>query len=327
MATPPSLPNAALADQLAEIARLYNLTNQSNDTYRAKTYEEAARRISQYPTPITSGAQARREIPRIGESLARDIDEFLTTGHISRLQNLQHSTVNQSQVLALFQSVYGIGPVKANQLYEQGFRTLEDLWFHEPDILTPAQRLAILYKEHLKLRIPRYEMDLIRHRLGEIFSAYNTNLQWVIAGSYRRGEPDSGDIDILIRGEPDISLADIVDRLKAAGIIAGDLAQGRAKYFGILRLPQYNAHRIDLQFIPPQNWAYGLLYFTGSAQFNILMRQRAEQLGLRLNEYGLYNAEGVSLPAQTEQDVFNSLGVRYLTPEERRRDLTALPLV
>jgi DNA polymerase/3'-5' exonuclease PolX len=324
MATSSTLPNVALAGQLAAIARLYQ---QSNDTYRARTYEEAARRISQYPTPITSGAQARREIPRVGESLQRDIDEYLTTGQIARLQNLQHNTADRSQVLRLFESIHGIGPVTANRFFDQGFRTLEDLWFAEPPVLTPAQRLAILYKEHLKLRIPRYEMDLIRQRLGEIVSAYNPNLQWVIAGSYRRGEPDSGDIDVLIRGDPGVSLADIVDRLKAAGIIAGDLAQGRAKYMGILRLPQYNAHRIDLQFIPPQNWPYGLLYFTGSAAFNILMRQRAEQLGLRLNEYGLYNNEGVSVPAQTEHDVFAALGVQYLPPEERRRDLTALPLV
>jgi DNA polymerase/3'-5' exonuclease PolX len=322
MAAPPNLPNTTLAEQLAEIARLYE---QSNETYRARTYEEAARRISQYPTPITSGAQARREIPRVGESLQRDIDEYLQTGRIARLHNLQQSTVDRSQVLQLFESIHGIGPVTANRLFDQGFRTLEDLWFAEPPVLTPAQRLAVIYKEHLKLRIPRYEMDLIRQRFGEIFSAYNPNLQWVIAGSYRRGEPDSGDIDILIREEPGISLADIVDRLKGAGIISGDLAQGRSKYLGILRLPQYNAHRLDLLIISPQNWPYALMYFTGSQTFNILMRQRAEQLGLRLNEYGLYNSEGVSLPAQTEEDIFRALGVQYLSPEERHRDLTALP--
>jgi DNA polymerase/3'-5' exonuclease PolX len=288
-------PNSALADALARIARIYE---QENDTYRARTYEEAARQIGSSPTPITSGAQARREFRRIGPSLEHDIDEFVQTGSIQRLRNLEQNTADRRQVIDLFESIYGIGPVKANQFYNEGFRTLEDLWFAEPSVLTSAQRLGIVYREHLKLRIPRYEMDLIRQRLGEILTAYDPNLQWVIVGSYRRGEAESGDVDVLIEQAPGISLEDIVNRLKQAGIIAGDLGLGRSKYFGILRLPGYNGHRLDLLIIPQHNWPFAELYFTGSAQFNILMRQRAEDLGLRLNEYGLYNSEGVSLPAQ-----------------------------
>lgn len=311
--------NYDLADKLALIASYYT---QDGDYYRAKAYSAAAQRICEYPTPITSGAEAQKEIPRVGTSLAYDIDEYLTTGQITRLQQLEQSHADRSQIIKLFMSIHGIGSVTANKFYDRGYRTLEDLWFKAR--LTSAQRLGIEYSEHLKLKIPREEMDLINNQLNAIFQPLN--LEWLITGSYRRGEPESGDIDVLIKQKPGITLADIVDQLKKAGLLVGDLALGASKYLGIIQLPEFNAHRIDLLLIPEHNWAYAILYFTGSQRFNILIRQRAKDLGLRLNEYGLFDEQGNLYPADTEQQIFEYLGVKYLSPIERTRNLMSLPL-
>jgi DNA polymerase/3'-5' exonuclease PolX len=45
--------------------------------------------------------------------------------------------------------------------------------------------------------------------------------------------------------------------------------------------------RIDLIFIPANEWACSLLYFTGSAMFNRSMRRLARRLNMSLSQHGL----------------------------------------
>jgi DNA polymerase/3'-5' exonuclease PolX len=312
------------------IAELFDLISsyyrQSGDVYRARTYSNAANLISAFPDTITSGQQAKENIPGIGQSVAADIDEYLSTGKISRLVNLEEQNAETKKVLDLFTSFYGIGTKTANKFYNEGYRTLEDLWYEAP--LTEHQRAGIIYREHLALRIPRDEMDLINERLKEIFDSVDPDLIWMIAGSYRRGEANSGDIDVLIQGKGEVDLARIVEELEKAGFIVETLAQGPIKYLGIVRLDEeHPAHRFDIVLLSEEEWPFAVMYFTGSQRFNILMRQRAKDLGLRLNEHGLYDEEGNEEYATSEEDIFNILGVKYLTPEERTRSLKELPLL
>jgi len=303
--------NQDISEQLFLISSYYLA---EGDTYRARAYSNADTAIQRHPVAITSGSQAREELRGIGVSIASDIDAYLNTGSITRLRQLEEKHAEKKRILDLFLSIYGIGPVTANKFYELGYRTLEDLWYKAS--LTPAQKLGILYRKHLSLRIERYEMDLINDRITELLTEYDPDLEFIIAGSYRRNEPTSGDIDLLIKGSEGISLQDIVRYLEDNGLIVGTFALGMSKFMGILRLSdQYNAHRLDILIINPESWATALLYFTGSQRFNIL---------LRLNEYGLFDQEGRRLPTETEEDIFDYLGIRYLSPEERRSDLQKL---
>jgi DNA polymerase (family 10) len=72
----------------------------------------------------------------------------------------------------------------------------------------------------------------------------------------------------------------------------------------------------DLRVLPDDQFAYGLVYFTGSKEHNIRLRQRAIDRGLSLNEYALAN-EKKSIPAKTEEDIYKALGLRYVPPEMR----------
>jgi len=139
----------------------------------------------------------------------------------------------------------------------------------------------------------------------------------VICGSYRRGLPNSGDIDVLIKGQPNLNLSRLVKALTDNGLLIGTLAEGKTKYLGIGRLDdQHIARRIDLMIVQPESWAYAILYFTGSQKLNILMRNRAIELGLTLNEYRLYNISDENYPATTEREIFNYLQLQYLEPNE-----------
>src|SRR5437762_5214358 len=324
-----NLPNEDLANHLKEIATLYTL---EKDTYRAKSFSEAAIKIEIYPDAIISGQDAKDKIKTgIVPSIAVVIDEYTNTGTSSRLQELRGKNQDRTKTVEMFRTLHGVGPVTANKFYDLGYRTFEDLWTKAA--LTDAQKLGIMYREHLSQRIPRDEMIYTDAAFHQMFP----KLDLIIVGSYRRGEPDSGDIDILIKKTGNLNLDKIVQHLHFAKLLVGDLALGESKYLGIFQLPQHNAHRIDLLLIDPQSWGSALMYFTGSQRFNILMRQRAKDLNMRLNEYGLFELHQESdpekglvviqtkIPTPTEEDIFNILRVKYLRPEERTRNLAVLP--
>jgi DNA polymerase/3'-5' exonuclease PolX len=308
--------NQEIAGILSLLANYYTM---AGDTYRARAFNTAANVVAEAPYVITSGKQAQKELQGIGKSSADIIDEYLNTGSVQRLKELEAQFVEQRRVIDYFRSFYGIGPSKAIEFYNQGFRTLADIWYKAQ--LTPAQQLGILWREHINLRIDRTEMDLINQRIGEVLNPHR--IKWEIAGSYRRGEPSSGDVDVLVESRLGVDMDYIIELLRP--LIAATLAHGTSMYRGILRLgPEFNGHRIDIRIINPNNYAAALMYFTGSQQFNILMRNRAIELGLSLSEYGVTGQAG--LPAiNSEQDIFNVLRVRYMAPVERIKTLATLP--
>jgi DNA polymerase lambda len=311
--------NKELADMLSLIASYYIM---ARDTYRAKAFSNAAAKIAEHPIAILSGAQARRELTGIGDSIETAIDEYITTGTIKRLQELEARFADRKATIDYFRSFYGIGPVTAVKFYNQGFRTLEDLWFKGN--LTDAQKIGIMWREHIALRIPRDEMDLINAKIASILDPYA--IKWSIAGSYRRAEPSSGDIDVLVESRPDLNMDGLISLLQP--ILPAKLAQGPTKYMGIVRIDeQHNGHRIDIRLIDPVSFAAALLYFTGSQRFNILMRQRAIELGYTLNEYGLYDKQGIPQPVTSEEDIFRLLRVKYIPPVERTKTIPALEFI
>jgi DNA polymerase/3'-5' exonuclease PolX len=302
---PPTVPdkadssNSELADHLLQIAIYYDL---DDDRHRAKTYHYAEEQIRSADFPIESGLIARQSLDRIGPSLSTDIDEFLTLGHINRLRLLEEKHKEVREVLTLFRSIHGIGPVTAIRFFNLGFRTISDL-------------------------LARVEIEEIRKEIDEIFREFDPHLRWEIVGSYRRGEPTSGDIDILIEAQSDLDLPTAVDLIRATGLIIADLSLRKVKYLGIAQLPDHPARRLDILLVPPENWAYSLAYFTGSVRVNRLMRRRATELGLTLNEFRLLNLEdGTTLPASSEEEIFNYLGIEYLFPDQRVRDLITLKI-
>jgi len=307
--------NKDLAEMLGLIGSYYIM---ARDTYRAKTFNNVSTLIANYPELIVSGAQVQM-IKGIGPSTVEVINQYLQTGKIKRLEELEEKFQERKTVIEYFRSFYGIGAVSAAKFYDLGYRTLEDLWSKAN--LTEAQKTGILWREHMNIRIPKEEMKVIHETIKQILEP--KNIKFDIAGSYRRQEPSSGDIDILVEASPQLNMESLVKLLEP--ILPATLAQGPTKFMGILRLgEEYVGHRVDIVLIDPKSYAYALMYFTGSQRFNILMRQRAIDIGLRLNEHGLVDKNGNYIPAHSEEDIFNILSVKYYDPVNRTRDMTSL---
>ena len=329
-------PNARTIEILQQMASYYD---RIGDTWRTLAYRRCTTALS-LETRLIATKEEAFQILNIGGRLARKIEEIVTTNTLRRLENI--GTDPNDQLLQLFMGVYQAGYPSASKWIAQGYRTLEDLKTKAD--LTPNQRVGVEHYDDFLQRIPRAEVEehaeIVRQALRDI----DPELQAIVGGSYRRGSNDSGDIDMLIT-KKGAMLADIrtiilntaVPKLTRQGFLKAALATGTtrstsgSKWHGASALPQPGApwRRIDLLFVPWNELGAALIYFTGNDIFNRSMRLLASRKGMRLNQRGLYAdvmrgrgreriTEGKLLEGQSEQKIFEILGVPWRPPEHRK---------
>jgi DNA polymerase (family 10) len=73
---------------------------------------------------------------------------------------------------------------------------------------------------------------------------------------------------------------------------------------------------VDVRVVDPASFGAALHYFTGSKAHNIAIRRRAQQRGLKINEYGVFKGEK-RVAGDTEESVFKSVGLPWIAPELR----------
>lgn len=283
------------------------------DRYRSRAYRNAASEIRTQQGTILTGAQAMK-IKGIGKSIGDKIDEILATGTLDLIEERPPEEIEKERVTKIFEGIYGVGLVTAEKWYNMGCRSLQDLGKIYSQ-MTDAQKMGYYYYHHLNTRIPRTEMDQLA---GIINQALNkVGIEHMICGSYRRGEQSSGDIDCLVKGNPNTNLTNVLSALTKTGIMIGQLALGSSKYMGVCRLKEgCNVRRIDILIVATESWPYATLYFTGSKKLNVIMRTQALKLGYTMNEYGMMG-QGEEYLAITEKDIFDKLEMKYLEPHQR----------
>lgn len=209
---------------------------------------------------------------------------------------------------------------------------LETKYLHK---LTNQQLLGLKYFYDITQKIPRDEVEKIEKILKKVATRMNPDIKVMLCGSYRRGRPRCGDIDCLIT-HPDIKTKEdletaetnILDKfvkiLIDINFIIDNLTDfGKSKYMGFCIINQQGrkpniARRIDIKFIPYNSYGAAILYFTGSKNYNTLMRNFAKNKGYTLNEYGiLRNSDDVFFQCPDEKDAFKILGYPYKNPEDR----------
>jgi uridylate kinase len=132
-----------------------------------------------------------------------------------------------------------------------------------------------------------------------------------IAGSFRRFKETIGDVDILILSKRDVS-DDILKHPRIKEI----LAKGETKISFLYELSNNKLIQIDIRVIDEKSWGSALMYFTGSKEHNIQMRDLAIEKGYKLNEYGLFKDE-MYIAGKSEEEVFDKLLIQYIPPEIR----------
>lgn len=330
---PPSTPNMRRNEQFVEaLSELAEIMTRKGEPFRAKAYKSAADAIMKHPEDITDPKQLEK-LKHIGKTILSKLHELQTTGKIQVLERERSDPLNQ------LTRVYGIGPKKAQEFVNGGIRTIDDLRNNQ-ELLTTNMKLGLKYFDDIETRIPRTEIDEYKRVLTKTFtdcalsqpslsqpSLSQPNSRFEIVGSYRRGNETSGDIDIIITNAAnDMSAYNaFLDALLHNGTILETLSRGKTKSMTIARLaPGRLARRIDFLYAPPDEYAFALLYFTGSKTFNTIQRQRALDRGFSLNEHGFYKMNDrkkstTKIPQSfpTEASIFEFLEMGYREPHER----------
>lgn len=301
------------------LAQLEDFMARKGEFMRSRAYQKGQEAIMTFPDDITSVDQIK-DLKGIGKTITAKLDEYIKTGKIQALEK------EKTNPLHLLTNIYGIGPKKAKELIKDGIDTIEKLKKHQKEVLNETQQIGLKYYEDINKRIPRSEIDEYNKILSRTFNKmFDKEHSFEIVGSYRRGNKTSGDIDIILsntKNKPDM-LKKFVDELVKQGIIIHKLTNGKSKILVITQLPGKPFRRVDFLFSSPEEFPFAILYFTGSKNFNTMMRQRALNMGYSLNEHGFYKmvdgkkGEKLDLVFKTEKDIFDFLNMEFKKPEER----------
>jgi DNA polymerase beta len=302
--------NESFAQKMLAMAKLPD-----KNARQKKAYKEGAKAFRDAKVPIMSGADAKK-LPGVGESISKKFQEFLDTGHIAELEKRPQEEVDREQAINLFDSIAGVGQITAAKWYDQlGLRTFEDLARIYPT-MTTEQKAGYYFYHDLNQKVPRAEIDYVNSILHNIFNPLK--IKFIIAGSYRRGLPQSGDIDVLVENPGNLTLNQVLGFIRPSNLIIGDLAEGEVHYRGIIRVqPNLPVRRFDVKLIDQKHWPFGLLHYTGSGGFNEHLRELVKARGFSLSENGLHDTKGNYYDAKSEEEIFNLIGVKYIPPEGR----------
>ncbi len=268
------------------------------DVYRARAYTRA---IAALPNTPTAGIAARVTIIMRGE-IPPDLAELRASPQLAAVRVLS--------------SILGVGFETANTWYRRGITSLRQVrTAHAAGKLklNHMQTLGLKYYKQLHTRIPRAVITQFTDKFRAAMSLYRI----VVAGSYRRGAADSGDVDILVyaKDRPDITQIMALMPPYATVVTGPEKTSVLYRISGAGTIPARIIH-VDIICVRGEYAAAALLYLTGSADFNERMRGHAKTLGYKLNQHGLY-CDGVIVPTATERDIFTALGMRYVAPGAR----------
>jgi len=319
--------NEHITEKLEVLAKAYLSTQ---DRWRAFGYQKAISTIKKYPKKIET-AEELKNLPFIGERLAKKIAEILETGHLRRLDHLDPNL----DIINKFNAVWGAGPKTAETWLAQGHRNLEDL--RTKADLTFQQKIGLKFYDEFLEKIDRKEVEEIENFVKETACELIAGMEVITCGSYRRGRQLCGDVDILISHPDGRShkgfLLKLIEALQKKGLITNDLItvdnEEQRKYMGVFKLPGDNRkhRRLDIIIAPYSEMACALVHFTGSGRLNRSMRQLAKTKGMSLSEHALRTGvirqgqekiyKGSVIPVSREEDIFRHLGLDYLQPHDR----------
>lgn len=337
-----SIHNQSLVDELEVIRKQRALTSQQ---WSERSYSGCLSAIKAYPAPICAkDLRTVRDLKGVGKKMIGLIEQFCDTGQIVEAQQIRNDAANE--ILFGFMDLYGVGPVAARALYEEGCRTFEDVIAHGKSLATQLQ-VSDCYRilPDLKTQIPRREVEEIARLLLDELDAILPGTFIEIVGGYRRGKPMSNDVDVVIsNNHADFSKRlDVINRLlltlKRKGLMSysvnvtnpsdGYETTGFVDIAEIVFLPPVTPgiipvsrhRRVDLVFCSPKVYGACVVGWTGSRNFEKDIRRWASRGGFKFHSSGLVDTDtGELMETPTEQDVFKMLRLPFMPPELRNCD-------
>ena len=312
--------NAEIAKIFKDIAKILEL--KGDNPFKIRAYEKAAFNIENLPEDLEVMLKegSIREIPGIGKDLAAKIEEIIRTDKLAFYENLKKEI---PQGLLLMLEIPGLGPRTVKNIYDK-------LKIDTIDKLEAAARKGRLQSiEGIKRKTEENiikGIELIRKGRERtlLYLALNISDDFInslkrikevkrieCAGSVRRRKETVKDIDILIESDKPLKA---INAFIKHPLAKETIAKGETKASVITG--ERNI-QIDLRVVEKKSFGAALMYFTGSKQFNIKLRQIAQKNGYKINEYGVFDEKNRWLCGAGENEIFSFMKMGYIPPELR----------
>lgn len=306
-----------LFDQLADLLEI-----QEANPFRVRAYRNAARTIgslSESVAQLVDDPDAKlTDLSGIGKDLAAKIEVIVRTGTLPQLDELLQEV--PPGVLDILR-IPGIGPKKVGMmLRDLGVSSLDEVRAAaeagqiaalkgfgkktEQTILANIERASVPDRR-VRLAEAKADADQIVSDLSEVAAVTQAN----VAGSCRRRRETVGDLDILVTATDS---HDAMNALAEHALVDTVLMWGGTKQRVRLR----SGLELDMRVVPDASYGAAMQYFTGSKEHNIVVRQRALDRGLKVNEYGVFRGDE-QIAGRTEEDVYAAVDLPWIPPEIR----------
>ena len=308
---------------LSETADLMEIS--SEDPFRIRSYRTAAGVIEGHPEQLAAmlkdPEKKLTDIPGVGKGIASVVAEIEERGSFERRDEMLGKY--PASLLELL-SIQGLGPKSIRLLYDtykvQSVDDLERVCNEQK--LRELPRMGAKLEEKVLRSIASYRQRAGRFLLSfaeraaeeliEYLSAVPGVEKITPAGSLRRSKETVGDLDLLVTGPGAAeALEKFVVHPRAQEVLGKGPNKASIK-FGLEGL------QVDLRALATESYGAALLYFTGSKEHNIVLRSRAQKMGLTLNEYALARLDDESpVASATEEEIYKVLGLDWIPPELR----------
>lgn len=320
--------NKDVAEYLEEIGILLRLAGANE--FKAIAFDRASRTVETLEEPIAQIVEKEQitSIKGIGKSIAEDINSLFETGSIPVLTQLRKQV---PEGLVRWLDISGMGPKKVYKIHaELGITELDELKAKCLDGSVAAlsglgaksaEKIlkSIEWMEQFSERCRLDEAASIADRMMELLKDQPGVVEISVAGSYRRSLETIGDIDVLIGAASEQTEA-LFDVFTNDDSVIEILGRGDTK--SSVRTTE--GRQVDLRIVKPEQFPAALMYFTGSKEHNVALRQRARERKMALNEYGLFmlDVDGntdfdAPIEYSSESDIYEKLGMSWVPPELR----------
>jgi DNA polymerase (family 10) len=315
--------NAELSRIFDRIADLMEIGG--GDSFRISSYRRAARTLKDTTEDVAVLAEEGRltDLPGVGKGTAERIAQYIKTGHIEVLDELEKKF---PKGLVELLEIPGMGPKKVALVHGKlGVKNLDDLKrVIESGEMEELKGLGATSVKKIAEGIAFLERSGTRTPLGLALSIAEAFAQQVgglpgvrrveIAGSLRRGEETIGDIDLLCEAQDGEA---VIERFTKVDGVKRILASGETKGSVTVQTDEGREVQVDLRVVPSESFGAAWQYFTGSKAHNVRLREMAVKRKWRLNEYGLFDGPK-AIAGKSEEEIYKKLGVKWVPPELRQ---------
>ncbi|MFW6290875.1 MAG: DNA polymerase/3'-5' exonuclease PolX [Spirochaetota bacterium] len=313
--------NRDIAGILNEVADLLDI--KGANSFRVRSYRSAARTVEDLDEQVADLVERGSDLsslPDVGDSIAGKLEQIVRTGRLEQLEELRSEM--DADVTELL-DIPNIGPAGARKLFtELGVTDAEGVVrAAEAGKIAELDGFGETTQEHLlrdarrflergtRERLPLGEADDVVTPLLDYLNESASVKRAVAAGSYRRRKETIGDLDIVaVCDDRSAAMDAFVDYERVESVVS----HGSTRSTVVLT----SGLHVDLRAVGEESYGAALYYFTGSKQHNIATRRIAQDRGLKINEYGVFDGDD-HVAGGTEESVFDAIDLPYIVPELR----------